>query len=54
MICPKCGFEQPESLECARCGIIVSRYKGPVLGAAPVPPGPPAGYPPAPPPSRTP
>jgi hypothetical protein len=48
MICPKCGFEQPENPECARCGIIVSRYKGPVLGAAPVPPGPPAGYPPAP------
>ena len=45
MICPKCGFEQPESPECARCGIIVSRYKGPVFGgaaAAPVaPPAPP-------------
>src|SRR3982751_1350696 len=41
MICPKCGFEQPESPECARCGIIVSRYKGPVLGAgAPHPPAP--------------
>lgn len=48
MICPKCGFEQPDSPECARCGIIVSRYKGPTLGAAPVPPGPPAGYPPPP------
>lgn len=48
MICPKCGFEQPDSPECARCGIIVSRYKGPALGAAPVPPGPPAGYPPPP------
>ncbi len=35
MICPKCGFEQPESLECMRCGIVVSRYKGPVLGGAP-------------------
>jgi hypothetical protein len=46
MICPKCGFEQPESPECARCGIIVGRYKGPVFGgagtAAPVaPPAPP-------------
>ncbi|HEV2846494.1 MAG TPA: hypothetical protein VG477_16690, partial [Thermoanaerobaculia bacterium] len=49
MICPKCGFEQPDSPDCARCGIIISRYKGPVLGAAPVPPGPPAGYSPAPP-----
>ena len=33
MICPKCGFEQPDGPECMRCGIIVSRYKGPVLGA---------------------
>jgi hypothetical protein len=38
MICPKCGFEQPENAECMRCGVIISRYKGPVLGAAPVPP----------------
>jgi hypothetical protein len=36
MICPKCGFEQPESPECARCGVIISRYKG--LGAPPPPP----------------
>jgi len=36
MICPKCGFEQPESPECMRCGVIVSRYKG--LGAPPPPP----------------
>ncbi len=34
MICPKCGFEQPESPECMRCGVIVSRYKGPVAAAA--------------------
>ncbi len=34
MICPKCGFEQPDGLECMRCGIIISRYKGPVVGAA--------------------
>ncbi|HSU84629.1 MAG TPA: hypothetical protein VLR69_19600, partial [Thermoanaerobaculia bacterium] len=52
MICPKCGFEQPDSPECMRCGVIVSRYKGPVLGAsAPRPPAPsfdpvPAGPPP--------
>lgn len=45
MICPKCGFEQPDNPECMRCGIIVSRYKGPVLGVsvppAPAPPPPP-------------
>jgi hypothetical protein len=40
MICPKCGFEQPESPECARCGVIVNRYKG--LGAPPPPPPPPS------------
>ena len=28
MICPKCGFEQPESPECMRCGVIVGRYRG--------------------------
>ena len=33
MICPKCGFEQPDGVECMRCGVIVSRYKGPVAGA---------------------
>ena len=38
MICPKCGFEQPDSPECMRCGIIVSRYKGSVLGAVAAPP----------------
>jgi hypothetical protein len=53
MICPKCGFEQPDGPECARCGILVDRYRGPVLGAAalrpPVPPPPAAGGPPPPP-----
>lgn len=38
MICPKCGFEQPESPECARCGVIVSRYKGAAMGTPPPPP----------------
>jgi hypothetical protein len=46
MICPKCGFEQPDSPECARCGIIVSRYKGPVLGAGAPHPAAPAPPPP--------
>jgi hypothetical protein len=26
MACPKCGFEQPESPECVRCGIFVARF----------------------------
>ncbi len=26
MVCPKCGFTQPRSMECARCGIIISKY----------------------------
>ncbi|HEX4495639.1 MAG TPA: hypothetical protein VIE43_08235 [Thermoanaerobaculia bacterium] len=34
MICPKCGFEQSESPECLRCGVIVARYKGPVNAVA--------------------
>jgi hypothetical protein len=37
MICPKCGFEQAESPECARCGVIVSRFKGAAVGAPPTP-----------------
>lgn len=54
MICPKCGFEQRENVECARCGIVISRYKGPVLGSPaprpaspstpPPPPAAPGGY----------
>jgi hypothetical protein len=56
MICPKCGFEQPDGPDCMRCGIVVSRYKGPTVGtgSSPVPPPPPAfspgGYQPAAPP----
>ncbi len=26
--CPKCGFEQPEDIFCANCGIEISRYRG--------------------------
>jgi hypothetical protein len=25
--CPQCGFEQPETDECIKCGIIISKYK---------------------------
>ena len=44
MNCPKCGFEQPDGgVECVRCGIVFSRFKGPTPAAtvqAPVPPPP--------------
>ncbi|NWG04859.1 MAG: YIP1 family protein [Syntrophaceae bacterium] len=26
VICPQCGFEQPETNECVKCGIIISKY----------------------------
>jgi hypothetical protein len=26
MTCPKCGFDQPESPECVRCGIFVAKF----------------------------
>ncbi len=26
MTCPKCAFEQPESPECTRCGIFVTKF----------------------------
>lgn len=26
-VCPKCGFEQPGSSECKRCGVIFSKFK---------------------------
>jgi hypothetical protein len=30
-LCPRCGFDQPESDECARCGIIFSKFQNPPL-----------------------
>ncbi len=27
VVCPHCGFEQPETDECIKCGIIISKYK---------------------------
>ena len=27
MQCPKCGFTQPEAASCARCGIVVARFR---------------------------
>lgn len=46
MICPKCGFEQPESPECMRCGVIISRYRGPGPNATPATPAQPFASPP--------
>ena len=34
LTCPKCGFEQPESPDCVKCGIVIARYK-PSQTAAP-------------------
>lgn len=29
MTCPKCGFDQPEALECMQCGIVFEKYRHP-------------------------
>lgn len=41
MTCPKCGLQQPEQPDCAKCGIVVARYKPPQAAtpaSAPPPP----------------
>ncbi len=30
MICPKCGFEQQDAVECIQCGIVIEKYRHPV------------------------
>ncbi|HVR11010.1 MAG TPA: zinc ribbon domain-containing protein [Thermoanaerobaculia bacterium] len=38
MICPKCGFEQADgAIDCPRCGIVFSRYRGAEPAPAPAP-----------------
>jgi type II secretory pathway component PulF len=55
VICPACGHDQPEATDCARCGVVVARFKPrpvrplPTPGPAPTPPLPPrAPIPPVP------
>jgi hypothetical protein len=35
MVCPKCGFNGPDGVECGRCGVVVDKYRrsGTTVGA---------------------
>jgi hypothetical protein len=34
--CPQCGFEQPETNECVKCGVVISKYSSQKEAAQPV------------------
>ena len=36
MQCPKCGYEQPQSIECRSCGIIINKYNKRSLHTPPI------------------
>jgi tetratricopeptide (TPR) repeat protein len=36
MVCPKCGHQQPDAAECARCGILIRKFRQPNPLQAPV------------------
>ena len=38
MTCPKCGFDQPDSPDCAACGIVIAKFRGGVT-SQPIQPG---------------
>jgi len=43
MICPKCGFEQADAVECQKCGVIVAKYRPREQRPSAPPPAPEAG-----------